>query len=339
MGKYNIAINGYGRIGRCVLRALYESKNFYEKFNLIAINEIADMETIYHVTKFDSTHGRFPMPVKNGQNTLKIGKDHIKVFHEQDIDKLPWEQLGIDLVFECTGFYNDRKSAIQHLKSGAKKVIFSNPAEDEMDATIVYGVNHRTLKKEHLIISNASCTTNCVIPVLHVIDQILGIQSGSITTIHSAMNDQPVIDAYNSDLRKTRSALQSIIPVSTELEKGITRILPSMADKFESLAIRVPTINVSIMDIALMVKMETNVQKVNAMLIQASQNELKNIMGVTDENLVSCDFNHDDRSSIVDLHQTRVSKNNLVKIQAWFDNEWGYSNRMLDTAIAALEAK
>ncbi len=339
MGKYNIAINGYGRIGRCVLRALYESKNFYEKFNLIAINEIADMETIYHVTKFDSTHGRFPMPVKNGQNTLKIGKDHIKVFHEQDIDKLPWEQLGIDLVFECTGFYNDRKSAIQHLKSGAKKVIFSNPAEVEMDATIVYGVNHRTLKKEHLIISNASCTTNCVIPVLHVIDQILGIQSGSITTIHSAMNDQPVIDAYNSDLRKTRSALQSIIPVSTELEKGITRILPSMADKFESLAIRVPTINVSIMDIALMVKMETNVQKVNAMLIQASQNELKNIMGVTDENLVSCDFNHDDRSSIVDLHQTRVSKNNLVKIQAWFDNEWGYSNRMLDTAIAALEAK
>ncbi len=339
MGKYNIAINGYGRIGRCVLRALYESKKFYEKFNLIAINEIADMETIYHVTKFDSTHGRFPLPVKNGHNTLKIGKDKIKVFHEPGIDKLPWEQLGIDLVLECTGFYNDRESGMQHLQSGAKKVIFSNPAADEMDATIVYGVNHQTLKKKHSIISNASCTTNCVIPVLHVIDQTLGIQSGSITTIHSAMNDQPVIDAYNSDLRKTRSALQSIIPVSTELEKGITRILPSMADKFESLAIRVPTINVSIMDIALMVKVETNVQKVNTMLTKASENELKNLMGVTNENLVSCDFNHDDRSSIVDLNQTRVSKNQLVKIQAWFDNEWGYSNRMLDTAIAALEAK
>ncbi|MCP4670142.1 MAG: erythrose-4-phosphate dehydrogenase, partial [Desulfobacula sp.] len=317
----------------------YESKRFYGKFNIVAINEIADIKTIYHVTKFDSTHGRFPLEVTNGHNILKIGKDQIKVFHEQDIDKLPWEELGIDLVLECTGFYSDRQAGMHHLKSGAKKVIFSNPAADEMDATIVYGVNHQTLKKEHLIISNASCTTNCVIPVLHVIDQTLGIKSGSITTIHSAMNDQPVIDAYNSDLRKTRSALQSIIPVSTELEKGITRILPSMADKFESLAIRVPTINVSIMDIALVVEMETNVQKVNAMLTKASKNQLKNIMGVTDENLVSCDFNHDDRSSIVDLHQTRVSKNHLVKIQAWFDNEWGYSNRMLDTAIAALEAK
>jgi len=339
MTRYNIAINGYGRIGRCVLRALYESKRFYEKFNLIAINEIADMKTIYHVTKFDSTHGRFPMPVKNGQDTLKIGKDQIKVFHEQNIDNLPWEKFGIDVVFECTGFYNDRQSAMQHLQSGAKKVIFSQPAEDEMDATIVYGVNHHALKKEHSIISNASCTTNCVIPVLYVIDNAFRIESGSITTIHSAMNDQPVIDAYNSDLRKTRSAIQSIIPVNTELEKGITRILPSMADKFESLAIRVPTINVSIMDIALVIKTDTDAHEVNNILIRASEDELKDIMGVTDENLVSCDFNHDARSSIVDLHQTRVSRGRLVKIQAWFDNEWGYSNRMLDTAIAAIEAR
>jgi D-erythrose 4-phosphate dehydrogenase len=277
--------------------------------------------------------------VKNGHNTLNIGNDSIKVFHEKNISRLPWKKLGIDLVFECTGIYNDRSSAVEHLNSGAKKVIFSQPAEDEMDATIVYGVNHQTLKKEHQIISNASCTTNCVIPVLHVIDQILGIESGSITTIHSAMNDQPVIDAYNSDLRKTRSALQSIIPVSTELEKGITRILPSMADKFESLAIRVPTINVSIMDISLIVNQDTDAKIVNNMLTKASENRFHNILGVTDENLVSCDFNHDTRSSIVDLHQTRVSKNRLVKIQAWFDNEWGYSNRMLDTAIAALEAR
>ncbi len=339
MKKYNIAINGYGRIGRCVLRALYESRKFYETFNLIAINEIADMDTIYHVTRFDSTHGRFPISVEKGQHCLKIGKDPIKVFHEQNIESLPWKELGIDAVLECTGFYNDRKSAMMHLKTGAKKVIFSQPSADDMDATVVYGVNHKILKKEHSIISNASCTTNCVIPVLHVIDKNLGIESGTITTIHSAMNDQPVIDAYNSDLRKTRSALQSIIPVSTELEKGITKILPSMADKFESLAIRVPTINVSIMDITVMVKTGTDVQKVNTMLTNASEKELKNIMGVTDENLVSCDFNHDTRSSIVDLHQTRVSRNCLVKIQAWFDNEWGYSNRMLDTAIAALKAE
>lgn len=339
MKKYNIAINGYGRIGRCVLRALYESRKFYEAFNLIAINEIADMDTIYHVTRFDSTHGRFPISVEKGENCLKIGKDPIKVFNEQNIENLPWKELGIDAVLECTGFYNDRQSAMMHLSSGAKKVIFSQPSADDMDATVVYGVNHKILKKEHSIISNASCTTNCVIPVLHVIDKNLGIESGSITTIHSAMNDQPVIDAYNSDLRKTRSALQSIIPVSTELEKGITKILPSMADKFESLAIRVPTINVSIMDITVMVKTGTDVPKVNAMLTNASDKELKNIMGVTDENLVSCDFNHDTRSSIVDLHQTRVSRGCLVKIQAWFDNEWGYSNRMLDTAIAALEAK
>ena len=336
--KYNIAINGYGRIGRCVLRALYESKKFYDKFNLAAINEIADIETIYHLTKFDSSHGRFPLSVENGHDFLKIKNDRIKIFQEKNINNLPWKNLDIDVVLECTGFYKDRACAMLHLKAGANKVIFSQPAEDEMDATIVYGVNHETLKKKHSIISNASCTTNCVIPVLQVIKNALGIESGSITTIHSAMNDQPVIDAYNLDPRKTRSALQSIIPVKTELEKGIYRILPSMRGRFESLAIRVPTINVSIMDITLIVKNDTCVQQINNMLAKASKNELKGIMDVTSENLVSCDFNHDAHSSIVDLHQTRVSKDRLVKIQAWFDNEWGYSNRMLDTALAALAA-
>lgn len=339
MIKYNIAVNGYGRIGRCVLRALYESKRFYEKFNLFAINEIADIGTIYHLTKFDSSHGRFPIKVEKGSNFLKIGNDQVKIFQEQNIENLPWKNSGIDAVLDCTGSYKDKASAGLYLKTGARKVIFSQPGEDEMDATIVYGINHQTLKKEHSIISNASCTTNCVIPVIHVIDNTLGIEAGSITTIHSSMNDQPVIDAYNSDLRKTRSALQSIIPVNTELEKGITRILPLMAGKFESLAIRVPTINVSIMDITLLVKTNTNVEQINNMLTMASENKLKGIMGVSDDNLVSCDFNHDSRSSIVDLHQTRVSKNCLVKIQAWFDNEWGYSTRMLDTTIAALEAK
>ncbi|MBT7259830.1 MAG: type I glyceraldehyde-3-phosphate dehydrogenase [Desulfobacula sp.] len=337
--KINIAINGYGRIGRCITRALYESEKFYNQINLVAINEMADEKTIYHLTKYDSTHGRFPIKVIKEKSALLIGDETIKIFQEKNIVNLPWKDLNIDVVLDCTGIYKDRESADLHILSGAKKVIFSQPGTDEMDATIVYGVNHHILKKEHTIISNASCTTNCVIPVLLVLDQTLGIESGSITTIHSAMHDQPVIDAYNPDLRKTRSALMSIIPVNTALEKGISKILPSMAGKFETLAIRVPTTNVSIMDIALMVKSETDIQAVNNALTKASENDLKDILGVTDEHLVSCDFNHDPRSSIIDLHQTRVSKKRLVKIQAWFDNEWGYSNRMLDTTIAAIHAK
>jgi len=336
--KINIAINGYGRIGRCITRALYESKKFYDKINLVAINETADEKTIYHLTKYDSTHGRFPQTVEKEPSALIIGKDRIKIFQEKNIVNLPWKDLDIDIVLDCTGVYKDRESAELHLLSGAQKVIFSQPATDEMDATIVYGVNHHILKKDHTIISNASCTTNCVIPVLYVLEQTLGIESGSITTIHSAMHDQPVIDAYNPDLRKTRSAMLSIIPVNTALEKGISKILPSMEGKFETLAIRVPTTNVSIMDIVLLVKTDTNIQAVNNVLTNASEYGLKGILGVTDEHLVSCDFNHDPRSSIIDLHQTRVSRKHLVKIQAWFDNEWGYSNRMLDTTIAAFQA-
>lgn len=337
--KINIAINGYGRIGRCITRALYESKKFYDQIRLVAINEMADADTIYHLTKYDSTHGRIPFPVKKEPSALIIDKDRITIFQEQNIVNLPWKDLDVDIVLDCTGIYNDRQSAELHLLSGAKKVIFSQPAVDDVDATIVYGVNHHILQKEHAILSNASCTTNCVIPVLHVLDQVLGIESGVITTIHSAMHDQPVIDAYNPDLRKTRSALQSIIPVNTALEKGISKILPAMEGKFETLAIRVPTTNVSIMDITLLVKTDTDIKIVNNSLIHASENELKDILGVSDEHLVSCDFNHDPRSSIIDLDQTRVSRKRLVKLQVWFDNEWGYSNRMLDTTIAAFEAQ
>ena len=337
--KINIAINGYGRIGRCIARALYESDDYLGQIRLVAINEMADARTIFHLTKYDSTHGRFPMPLKDENNSIIIGNDRIKIYQDQNIVNLPWKDLDIDAVLECTGVYSDRESADLHLLSGAKKVILSQPAKDEMDATIVYGVNHHTLKKDHAIISNASCTSNCLIPVLHVIDKAFGIESGSITTIHSAMHDQPVIDAYNTDLRKTRSALMSIIPVSTSLEKGIGRILPHLNGKFETLAIRVPTTNVSIMDIALVVNAETSAADVNQMLSQAAQKQLKGILGVSDEHLVSCDFNHDPRSAIVDLPQTRVSGNRLVKVQAWFDNEWGYSNRMLDTTIAAMESK
>ncbi|MFH2093279.1 MAG: glyceraldehyde 3-phosphate dehydrogenase NAD-binding domain-containing protein [Pseudomonadota bacterium] len=336
--KINIAINGYGRIGRCIARAIYESEMFSSRIRLKAINETADEQTIFHLTKYDSTHGRFPLPVEHAKSKLIIGKDYIQIFQESNIVNLPWKDLGIDVVLDCTGVFNDRQAAELHLLSGARKVIFSQPAEDNMDATIVYGVNHDQLKSTDTIISNASCTTNCVIPVLHVLDQALGIESGSITTIHSAMHDQPVIDAYNSDLRKTRSALQSIIPVNTALEKGIARILPSMEGKFETLAIRVPTTNVSIMDITLLAQTDTHIQAVNQILTHASKNQLKGVLGVNDELLVSCDFNHDPRSAIIDLAQTRVSRNRLVKVQAWFDNEWGYSNRMLDTTIAAFKA-
>ena len=335
---FNIAINGYGRIGRCVARALYESRRFYNKLNLVAINETAPAETLYHLTRFDSTHGRFPLGIRKCKEGLLIGGDIIHLFQEENIVNLPWKDLLVDVVLDCTGVHNDRESAELHLLSGASKVIYSHPAKDEMDATIVYGVNHHTLRPEHAIISNASCTTNCLIPILEVIEQHLGIDSGSITTIHSAMQDQPVIDAYGKDLRKTRSALQSIIPVSTSLEKGIVRILPQMEGKFETLAIRVPTTNVSLMDITLLVKSDTSADAVNQMLTLAAERQFKGILGVCDEQLVSCDFNHDPRSAIIDLPQTRVSGKRLIKIQAWFDNEWGYSNRMLDTTIAALEA-
>ncbi len=336
--KYNIAINGYGRIGRCVARALYESEQFYGKLNLVAINETAPAETLYHLTRFDSTHGRFPLEIKKCREGLLIGEDIIHLFQEKNIVNLPWKDLLVDVVLDCTGVHNDRESAELHLLSGAGKVIYSHPAKDEMDATIVYGVNHNTLKPDHTIISNASCTTNCLIPILDVIERHLGIDSGSITTIHSAMQDQPVIDAYDKDLRKTRSALQSIIPVTTSLEKGIVRILPQMEGKFDTLAIRVPTTNVSLMDITLVGKSDTNTAAINQMLTQAAEKEFKGILGVCDEQLVSCDFNHDPRSAIIDLPQTRVSGKRLIKIQAWFDNEWGYSNRMLDTTLAALEA-
>ena len=336
--KYNIAINGYGRIGRCVARALYESEQFYGKLNLVAINETAPAETLYHLTRFDSTHGRFPLEIKKCREGLLIGEDIIHLFQEKNIVNLPWKDLLVDVVLDCTGVHNDRESAELHLLSGAGKVIYSHPAKDEMDATIVYGVNHNTLKPDHTIISNASCTTNCLIPILDVIERHLGIDSGSITTIHSAMQDQPVIDAYDKDLRKTRSALQSIIPVTTSLEKGIVRILPQMEGKFDTLAIRVPTTNVSLMDITLVGKSDTNTAAINQMLTRAAEKEFKGILGVCDEQLVSCDFNHDPRSAIIDLPQTRVSGKRLIKIQAWFDNEWGYSNRMLDTTLAALEA-
>ncbi len=335
--SYRIAINGYGRIGRCILRALYESE-YREHIKIVAINEPSDIETVAHLTKYDSTHGRFSESVKYKENSLIINDDFIRVVFERDISKLPWATLDIDVVLECTGSFIKRNIAEEHIKSGAKKVIFSNPAETDVDATIVYGINEDTLSSKDKIISNASCTTNCIVPVLKVLDEAFGIEYGMITTIHSMMNDQPVIDAYHhQDLRRTRSSGQSVIPVETELARGICRILPELEGKFEAIALRVPTINVSAMDLTVTVKKETDVNKVNRVIREATE-KFNGILGYTEEPLASCDFNHDPRSSVVDVNQTRVSGNKVVKILTWFDNEWAYANRMLDTTMVLMKA-
>ncbi len=328
--EYRIAINGYGRIGRCVLRAFYESEN-YGDLSLVAINDIADLRTLAHLTRYDSTHGRFVGTVEERNEELLINNDAVAVYNEPDLLKLPWQDLEIDLVMECSGTYSAREIAEQHLSSGAKKVLFSQPAESDVDATLVYGINHEDLDPKATIISNASCTTNCIVPVLKTIDDAFGIDSGVITTIHSAMNDQPVIDSYhNNDLRRTRSAMQSIIPVETKLAVGIERILPQLTGLLQAQAIRVPTMNVSAMDLTVFVNSPTECETVNNSMREASDGFLPNVLGVTDEPLTSCDFNHDPRSAIVDLSQTRVAGLRLVKLLIWFDNEWAYANRMLD---------
>ncbi|MDE1463638.1 type I glyceraldehyde-3-phosphate dehydrogenase [Spartinivicinus poritis] len=330
---FRLAINGYGRIGQSVLRALYETSH-RQHMQVVAINELSDLDTITYLTRYDTTHGRFPASVKRQRDHLVINIDPIQVINQPDPTKLPWKELGIDLVLECTGSFTDRQTAEQHLASGTPRLLFSQPAEPEsVDATIVYGVNEETLQASHQIVSSASCTTNCIVPVIKTLDDTFGIEHGTITTIHSAMNDQPVIDAYHhSNLRLTRSALQSIIPVDTGLAKGIDRLLPSLAGKFQALAMRVPTINVSAMDLTVQVSRATNVADVNEVIRDACHGRLQGLMGVTDEPLASCDFNHDDRSAIVDLTQTKVSGTNMVKVIAWFDNEWAFANRMLDVS-------
>ncbi len=329
-----VAINGYGRIGRGVLRALYES-GARDQLQVVAINELADCKTIGHLTKYDSTHGRFPGDVSVGDDCLKVNGDEIQVLHLPSLNDLPWSNLDLDLVLECTGTFSDRSSAQQHIERGGKRVLFSQPAEADIDATIVYGVNHQTLTGRETIISSASCTTNCSVPVIKALDEAFGVESGVITTIHSAMNDQPVIDAYHhTDLRKTRSVFQSIIPVDTGLARGIERILPEMTGKFAAQAMRVPTVNVSAIDLSLVVSEDINADVVNEVLRRAADTQFKGVLGYTEEPLASCDFNHDHRSGIVDASQTRVAGTRHIKVLTWFDNEWGYANRMIDVASA-----
>ncbi|MCB1649462.1 MAG: type I glyceraldehyde-3-phosphate dehydrogenase [Pseudomonadales bacterium] len=330
---YRIAINGYGRIGRCVLRALQESQS-HPQLQIVALNDLADTHSLVYLTRYDSTHGRFPGKVDSrGEDTLLIDGQEIRVLSQARIDALPWRELGIDLVMECTGSFTDRDTAAQHLNQGASRVLISNPAQADVDATIIYGVNHQLLSDEHRIISNASCTTNCVVPVIQCLDERFGIDSGVITTIHSAMNDQPVIDAFHHHhLRKTRSAVQSIIPVNTEIDKGIGRILPHLEGRFSAQAMRVPTVNVSAIDLTVVTKKPVDIEAINHAIREGAENSLPLVLACTDEPLASCDFNHDPRSAIVDLSQTRVSGRHLVKVLAWFDNEWAFANRMLDVA-------
>lgn len=329
-----IAINGYGRIGRSVLRALYESE-LQDQIKVVAINEPADIKTIAHLTRYDSTHGRFLADVEVRDDSLIVNGESIEIFHIDKLDQLPWKNLDIDVVLECSGSFSDRHSAEKHLESGAKRVLFSQPAESDVDATIVYGFNHQTLTGNETIISSASCSTNCVVPVIKVLNDNFSVEGGVITTIHSAMNDQPVLDAYHhTDLRKTRAAMQSIIPVDTGLGLGIDRLMPDLAGRFQAQAMRVPTQNVSAIDLSVLVKNKIDTEVVNQALAVAAEDQFAGVLGYTEEPLASCDFNHDPRSGIVDASQTRVSQHKLIKVLVWFDNEWGYANRMLDTLLS-----
>ncbi|OCQ20975.1 erythrose-4-phosphate dehydrogenase [Pseudoalteromonas luteoviolacea] len=333
-----LAINGFGRIGRNIVRALYESGR-HNEIQIVAINELADPEGIAHLMKYDTSHGRFAFPVALNKPYLEVAGQQIQIFNEPDPSHLPWHALDVDVVLECTGVYHSRQHAAAHIAAGAKKVLFSHPADADVDETIVYGINEDNLKAEHTIVSNGSCTTNCIVPVIKVLDDAFGIESGAITTIHASMHDQQVIDAYHKDLRRTRAASQSIIPVDTKLARGIERILPKFHGRFEAIAVRVPTINVTAMDLSVSLDSDVTLEQVNQVLEKAAVGRLQGILDYTEEPLVSVDFNHDPHSSIIDGTQTRVSHKRLVKVLVWCDNEWGFANRMLDTAMAMMNAK
>lgn len=327
-----VAINGFGRIGRNVVRALFEN-GYTEHIQIVAINEIAEPEAMAHLLKYDTAHGRFGHKVKVDGHCLYVDDKAIALLHKPDIADIPWQLYDVDIVLECTGIYSEKSDAILHIAAGAKKVLFSQPASQDVDATIIYGVNHTTLGPEHTVVSNGSCTTNCIVPVIQALHGAFGVQSGTITTIHASMNDQQVIDAYHPDLRRTRAASHSIIPVDTKLAAGIERILPEFAGKFEAIAVRVPTINVTAMDLSVTLRDNVSKHDINYTLKHAGRYFPPNIIDYTEEPLVSIDFNHNPHSCIVDGTQTRVSHNTLVKTLVWCDNEWGFANRMLDTAL------
>lgn len=329
-----IAISGFGRIGRSVVRALYESGK-RDTFTLVAINELAPAPGIAHLLKYDTTHGKFPFDVSQLDNKLVIDGDEVNLTHIEHLCHLPWQEQRIDVVLDCTGKFGSMAEGVSHLDQGAGKVLFSHPGGKDLDATIIYGINHQTLTANDKVVSNGSCTTNCIVPIIKVIDEAFGVESGSITTIHSSMHDQQVIDAYHKDLRRSRAASQSIIPVDTKLAAGIERILPQFKGRFEAIAVRVPTLNVTAMDLSLTVNHDASIIDINRAIQTAiTNNDLLGILDYTEEPLVSVDFNHDPHSCIVDGSQTRVSHKRLIKMLIWCDNEWGFAHRMLDTAQA-----
>jgi D-erythrose 4-phosphate dehydrogenase len=331
-----VAINGFGRIGRNVLRALYESGRD-QAIKVVAINDVADPVGMAHLLQYDTAHGRFGFPVRLEQGEmpqLHVGSDAIALLQEAQISACPWGELGVDVVLECTGRFGDAKHAKMHIHQGAKRVLLSEPGSPDVDNTIIYGINHESLSASDIVVSNGSCTTNCIVPVIQALDDAFGVESGTVTTIHSSMHDQQVIDAYHSDLRRTRAASQSIIPVDTRLAQGIERILPKFAGKFEAIAVRVPTINVTAMDLSVTVGKDVTIQQINDVFKTAKVGKLAGILDYTEAPLVSVDFNHDPHSCIVDGSQTRVSHGKLIKTLVWCDNEWGFANRMLDTAFS-----
>lgn len=332
-----IAINGYGRIGRNILRAFFENPKKYD-IQIIAINDLGNININAHLTRYDTTHGKFPGTVTVDGDNLIVNGQSIKIISERDPEKLPWKALNIDVVHECTGLFTTADKAAKHIKAGAKKVLISAPAGNEVDATIVYGVNHNTLKGSHTIISNASCTTNCLAPLAKTLHENLGIVRGLMTTVHAYTNDQVLIDTYHPDMYRARSATHSMIPAKTGAASALGLVLPELSGKLDGLAVRVPTINVSLVDLSFQAKRETTVQEVNQILKKTSlEGPLKGLLAFNEEPLVSIDYNHNPASSIVDAPQTRVI-NDFVKVLAWYDNEWGFSNRMLDVTTALMNA-
>ena len=331
-----VAINGFGRIGRMVLRAHYEGGKKHQ-LQFVAINDLGDPQTNAHLLKYDTAHGPFPSKVRVEGDSIVVDNDRIKVVAERDPAKLPWKSLGVDIVLECTGLFTSKAKASAHLQAGARKVIISAPGEKDVDRTVVFGVNHKTLKGSDSVISNASCTTNCLAPMVKAIDDRIGVASGLMNTIHSFTNDQVLTDVFHKDLRRARSATHNMIPTKTGAAAAVGLVLPHLNGKLDGYSIRVPTINVSIVDLTFVAKRPTTVEEVNKAVKAAADAELKGVLEYNTEQLVSSDFNHNPASSIFDSTLTRVTDGTLVKVSSWYDNEWGFSNRMLDVAAAFAE--
>ena len=333
-----VAINGFGRIGRMVLRAHYEGGKKHD-LQFVAINDLGDAKTNAHLLQYDTAHGRFPGRVSVQGDAMVVGDDRLRVVAERDPAKLPWKELGVDAVLECTGLFTSKAKAGAHLQAGARKVIISAPGGSDVDRTIVYGVNHKELKASDTVISNASCTTNCLAPLVKALDDRIGVVTGIMNTIHAFTNDQVLTDVYHKDLRRARSAVHNMIPTKTGAAAAVGLVLPHLNGKLDGFAIRVPTINVSLVDLSFKAKRAPSVEEVNKAMKEASESDLKGVVEYSTEPLVSSDFNHNPASSIFDSTLTKVAEGTLVKVCSWYDNEWGFSNRMLDVTVALMNAK